>query len=114
MAVVRPPQAYLGYFDSMSEEGVMGGAKVSGWGWSIADHRSFDRIVLVDEQDRIVGLARAIVPRSDVPSTISRVRSENVGWMVYARAASSVSAYGIIDGTYACKLRGSFLIGPGS
>jgi hypothetical protein len=92
----------------------MGGAKVSGWGWSIADHRFFDRIVLVDEQDRIVGLARAIVPRPDVPSTISRVRSENVGWMGYARAASSVSAYAIIDGTYACKLRGSFFIGPGS
>jgi hypothetical protein len=113
MVAVRPPQDCIGYIGSISQDAVTGGAKVHGWGWSVTDKRRFDRIVLVDQQDRIVGLGVTSLPRPDVRAVVPDVRASDVGWVGYARPADMVSAYGIIDQKFACKLQGALPVGSG-
>ncbi len=108
VATVRPPETCTGWFETASIDGVNGGAKVEGWGWSVADGRPFDRIVLADTTGRIVGLATTGLPRVDIRMTMPNAGTDQFGWRGYTRAGDNISAYGIIDGKFACKLPGSW------
>jgi hypothetical protein len=77
-----------------------------GWGWDLAQGRSFARVAIVDDTGRVVGIGVGGEVRRDVPAAVHAVRSLRSGWIASAAPGNAryLVAYGILGGGAACEL----------
>ncbi len=102
---VSGPAAYMGAIETVNHASVKDGALVTGWAWSEREPRAPEQIVFVDDHGVIVGLASGGIEREDANAAVT----DKAGWQGFAREASDISAYALIDThRLACKLAGSF------
>lgn len=99
----------LGYFDEATPvlSTLMPGSRVVGWAWDLKTHRSPKVVVLADDSQRIVGVARDIFDRDDVRRAVPAVASASVGWLGYIPGSESrnVTAYLVeSDGRSICRV----------
>jgi len=82
------------------------GARVVGWGWDPDRQAPIGRVVLVDEDFRIVGAGDTGMARRDVPRAMPAITSLTTGWKaITSRVAGPLDAYGVkADGQTICKL----------
>lgn len=87
------------------------GARLVGWAWEYATKAPVPRVVLVDDQERIIGGGASGLPRTDVPKALPAVTSDKTGWEATAPVASGlVRAFGVVEnGQAVCPLAGAEL-----
>lgn len=110
MAVfARKMSQCAGYLDGAAVRytGHPRGVQVSGWAYDMTANVPASRVLLVDQNGRIVGAGNGGIPRPDVPATLPGVHSLATGWEGYARMESgTVSAWMVLHGdSSVCKLR---------
>jgi hypothetical protein len=108
-APIAPADPHLcrGWFDSLSpapEASFLW--RAVGWGWDVADARTFDRIYFVDEAGHTVGAAVGGGGRPDVPPVVPEVRSTTSGWSGAAirGKGANLKAYGLLKDGRACEV----------
>ena len=97
----------LGSFDVAGTRYVGPPAKVdvAGWGWDQTGKRPIARVVLTNEDGRIVGGAVTGVNRPDVPAAVPEVKTPAVGWKGIAQASSGdITAVGLTASGGFCTL----------
>ena len=105
--VYTTPELCLGFFDTRSPATGVAGEQVNGWAWIPRSRATFERVVLVNGEGRIVGLAAGGYPRPDVPRDNRRIDSELVGWRGFMLPGQTgVRALGVFGDGGACELEG--------
>lgn len=75
------------------------GIELVGWGWESAAGKHVDRVLLVDENLRIIGAGEGGRPRKDVPRVMPLIKDPATGWRGVATVtAGLVQGYGLVDG----------------
>jgi hypothetical protein len=86
------------------------GYRAYGWGWDKKLGRPIEKVIIVNESMRIVGLAQAGLSRPDVKHLVPGVTSSFTGWKGYINNSynwQEASAYGeLLDGHRVCPLPG--------
>jgi hypothetical protein len=111
VAAVAPSSACTGGFDaveSVPETVTPGDAEVAGWGWNVLHKKRVERVIVVGQDDEIVGLASAGWPLPPgATKTFPAVRRAAGGWRGFARGVgdgSQLRAFGFVDRGVACEL----------
>jgi hypothetical protein len=101
------PQAgqCVGNTDNVSNT-LTGGVEIVGWGWDTALKQPVARVVLTDQEGRVIGFGETGVGRPDVPAAKPEITSQTTGWKGYtSRTDGWLDAYGVTnDGKGQCKL----------
>lgn len=82
------------------------GLAVRGWGWDVASGRPVARVVLVDDDLRIVGAGEGGYPRPKLPRLAPAVTDPRAGWSARTGTASgTLRVYGVVaQGAQVCPL----------
>ena len=103
--------ACVGYVDDVEGRfvGDPSGVQLTGWGWDAANTRPYQRFLVVDENDVIVGAGEGGLERNDVVAAVPAVTAPGVGFRVLSTQSSGLArVFGLAqDGQAACQL------GPG-
>lgn len=81
-------------------------AKVFGWGYDLAAQRAFRRIVIINDANRIVGVAFGGLQRPDVRKAMQHLNAGYAGWVgsIVRTDLDKVTAYGVMRDGRACLL----------
>lgn len=75
------------------------GVQIHGWGFDLGAKARIARVVLVDQEQRIVGAGEGGVQRLDVIDNIPEIKDSNTGWNAdLPRTTGPVDAYGVVEG----------------
>lgn len=81
------------------------GVRIEGWGWDKTGKKVIERILLTDDQGKVVGAGETGVPRPDVTAARKDVTSPTTGWYASApQTTGGLYAFGLIGDAKACKL----------
>lgn len=110
---VLPPGRCRGMIEqsTVGGEGASAFVKASGWAWDAVERQAVTRVLLVDENGRIVGFARGPFRRRDVVRSTGReVSDARVGWEGHAALppTAMLRAFGLVGRDTACALQGEF------
>lgn len=83
--------------------------QVAGWAWDRADRRPAKRVLLINDDGIVAGIATVGIPRPDVTEALSFVHTLTTGWRGYAHAADGVALrpYVILADGSACPVADS-------
>ena len=78
---------------------------IEGWGWDETAKRPLPRVILTNEDGKIVGGGETGVSRKDVPAAVAEVKTPLVGWKGFAQASSGdITAVGLTASGGYCTL----------
>ncbi len=107
LAPAAKPTACIGAFDvaQVPAENPRFSGRAAGWGWDRAGHRPAERVVLTNEQMRIVGFGSLVAERPDVPKAVRGIYTRYVGWNAVTRADGGMQhAFLILNDGSACEI----------
>jgi hypothetical protein len=103
-------QECFGSFERLEpiEEAAKQKGALFGWGWLPSENRGPETIVLADDRNTIVGLARGLEPRADIAAHFRNPKMLATGWSGYYhvdRTSKIITGYAILpDGKTLCPL----------
>lgn len=101
-------EACIGFFDGFLKRDK--GWTAAGWAWNTEKAEVPGRVLLVDAEDEIIGVADTIVDRPGLSEKMTEVKTDKAGWVSQLAEAEDVknpvSAYAMLDDTTVCALKG--------
>ncbi|ACT60885.1 hypothetical protein [Hirschia baltica] len=98
----------IGYLDLVESrfKGEPSGVTIRGWAWDSVAAKPYDKFLVVDESDQIVGAGFSEGNREDVLSAIAQVTQPDVGFLAIAkRETGKLKVFGVyLDTKSACQL----------
>lgn len=107
IAPAAKPNTCIGAFDvaEVPAENPRFVGRATGWGWDRAGHRPAERVVLTNEQMRVVGFGSVGAERPDVPKAVRGIYTRHVGWKAITRADGGMQhAFLILKDGSACEI----------
>jgi hypothetical protein len=108
-------EACRGFFDGLDPE-PHDALAARGWSWDSARKHPFDRVLIVDSANRVIGEALGGLPRPDVRKALHKGAAAQSGWVasIDGHATGVLTAYGLRPDGKTCALGAKTVAAPQS